>query len=288
MAAFLVSSRLVVALLLLAGIIHAIASDNVGTEEFEIWIDGQSVKVDTSGGGLPTLTPLVPKLETDEEIKEDEEIVQDSDCKDLDELCAEWASLGECEALTGNPAYMYVSCTRSCDLCGKGDIQELVAQAMELRASNDPNCLDHDPECEVWESVGECDPVIGNPAFMYRQCTKSCKLCGMGNLDDLIADALIKADPDLRISGWGEDQDISEEKREEIIAVLEDAERYMLEEVNVDEKYESVKKRCQNRHRNCAILAVDEGVSFYSSVHLPLCLLFIHCGFVFHFWLPHC
>jgi hypothetical protein len=271
MAMYVVSSRLLVAFLLLVGIIHTIASDNVGTEQLEIGLDGQLVTVDTAAGGLPKVTPVASPKGTHEE-NEETEAEEDSDCKDRDDNCAEWASLGECEALTGNPRFMYPYCPRSCDLCGKGDVQELLARAIEMRASNDPNCQDHDPDCNKWESAGECDPLTGNPEFMYRQCTKSCQLCGMGNLDDLIARAIVRADPDLSISGWGEEQDIPKEKRTEITALLEEVERYMLEEVNVEEKYESFKKKCQNRHRDCALMAVNGDVSF-TSIHPTLDLL---------------
>ena len=38
------------------------------------------------------------------------------------------------------------------------------------------DCKDDNKDCEAWEKSGECKR---NPAFMLKNCRKSCKECGM-------------------------------------------------------------------------------------------------------------
>lgn len=173
------------------------------------------------------------------------------DCNDLHEQCATWESLGECDVNTGNPNFMYFNCPQSCNLCGKGDLRELLTKALAEK-----DCQDLDEKCPYWESIGECDEVDGNPKFMFPHCPKSCNLCGKGDIAALVRRAEIVGNKDLAISGWGEEQEIPQlPEKDKVLAVLEDVERYMLDEVNVEEKYQSYKKKCQNRHPSCAYWA---------------------------------
>jgi hypothetical protein len=182
------------------------------------------------------------------------------DCNDLHEQCAHWESLGECDVNTGNPIYMYINCPKSCNLCDKGDLHELLSKALAKK-----DCRDLHDECSHWESIGECDEIDGNPPFMYVNCPKSCNLCGKGSIHELVRRALIVGNKDLAISGWGVEQNLSffesPHETDKLLALLEDVKGYMLEEVNVEEKYQSFKKQCQNRHSNCAAWATFGEVS---------------------------
>ena len=48
---------------------------------------------------------------------------------------------------------------------------------------------------------------------------------------------------DLAISRWGEEQSIEESRIGEYNVLLKEIERYMLEEVNVEDKYKKIKKQ---------------------------------------------
>ena len=120
-----------------------------------------------------------------------------------------------------------------------------------------PDCQDLENDCSEWVSNGECDAIEGNPEFMYKTCPRSCKLCGKGDIDDLLERAMILRNDDLAISGWGKEQEIDSNNEENMNILLDDIKRYMLEEVNVEEKYQSFKKKCQNRQKECAFWAFE-------------------------------
>ena len=42
-------------------------------------------------------------------------------------------------------------------------------------ATTDPLCMDRNPNCELWASIGEC---LRNPSFMSSNCPKACNTCG--------------------------------------------------------------------------------------------------------------
>ena len=130
-----------------------------------------------------------------------------------------------------------------------------------------PNCNDLHEKCALWASIGECDAVDGNPEFMYRNCLRSCKLCGNGDIDSQLEKSRQLRHEDLAIAGWGEEQEIDSNNEENMNILLDDIKRYMLEEVNVEEKYQSFKKKCQNRHKKCAFWA------FEGEVRLTLLLI---------------
>lgn len=67
----------------------------------------------------------------------------DPSCKDTDQSCEYWASIGECQK---NPGFMLQYCQKSCDNCGVDN-------------------------CPVWKEQGLCQ---SNPALMYEHCGMSC------------------------------------------------------------------------------------------------------------------
>ena len=119
-----------------------------------------------------------------------------------------------------------------------------------------PGCQDLHVDCSQWEAVGECDILEGNPEYMFPTCPRSCKLCGKGDINAIVRRAKRARAGDLMASGWGEVQKIPKMKEDDMNALLDDVKRYMLEEVNVEEKYKSFKMKCQNRHTECTYWAL--------------------------------
>ena len=124
-----------------------------------------------------------------------------------------------------------------------------------------PECRDQEIDCRLWASDGECEPIQGNPEFMFPACPRSCNLCGKGDIQDLLSHALAvkrrEISGDLAILGWGVEQEIFEDYEEEISDLLEEEARYMLEVVNVDEMYDSYKLKCLNLNETCALWALQ-------------------------------
>ena len=139
-----------------------------------------------------------------------------------------------------------------------------------------PDCQDLEKDCSQWVSDGECDAVDGNPEFMYTTCPRSCKICGKGDIEDLLERAMILQNDDLAISGWGKEQIVDANNEKGMKILLDDIKRYMLEEVNVEEKYQSFKKKCQNRHEKCAFWAF-EGEVRLTLLHISIYPLWIIC-----------
>mmetsp|Transcript_15600 Transcript_15600/g.26594 ORF Transcript_15600/g.26594 Transcript_15600/m.26594 type:complete len:471 (+) Transcript_15600:99-1511(+) len=139
-----------------------------------------------------------------------------TECKDTNEECEHWASLGECDA---NPNYMQANCALSCNSCPKqrvisaeerklvedvsnfgerqrveGDTYEDTLEVIRKTVAymqNDvygPNakyqlskeilgeCTNKDGLCAYWASIGECDV---NLAYMQVKCAPSCQSCHM-------------------------------------------------------------------------------------------------------------
>jgi hypothetical protein len=59
-------------------------------------------------------TDVNVNMDEDEDEDEEDGEAEGSDCRDQNDKCAEWASIGECDA---NPGYMQGSCRRSCIQC---------------------------------------------------------------------------------------------------------------------------------------------------------------------------
>ena len=129
--------------------------------------------------------------------------------------------------------------------------------------SNDkyPGCQDLHIDCSRWEAVGECDTIEGNPEYMFPTCPRSCKLCGKGDINAIVRRAKRARAGDLVAAGWGVEQKIPKKQEKEMKILLDDVKRYMLEEVNVEEKYKSFKMKCQNRHTECTFWALSGEVS---------------------------
>eukprot|EP00794_Sanderia_malayensis_P003482 gene3482-3980_t len=76
-------------------------------------------------------------------------------CKDDNQLCYAWASVGYC---TTSPGYMLVYCKKSCNVCNNGGA----------------SCVDLNQSCQSWATRGECSR---NPGYMLVYCRKSCNVC---------------------------------------------------------------------------------------------------------------
>jgi hypothetical protein len=126
-------------------------------------------------------------------------------CEDDHELCAFWASAGECK---NNAGYMLKSCQVSCNTCKKpspsshkeghgaayGEPQELsgehkvaLLKSVEkmdkymdeeiVKPEYDKvrsECKNRNSLCLFWAHIGECE---NNPAFMLTNCAPSCETC---------------------------------------------------------------------------------------------------------------
>lgn len=85
-------------------------------------------------------------------------------CKDQNPACESWAASGQCDV---NPAFMLISCRKSCKACqedtGAGDAEGVP-------------CVNASPDndCEYWSTMGECTK---NAAFMKTACARSCGEC---------------------------------------------------------------------------------------------------------------
>lgn len=132
--------------------------------QFDVGVDGQLNVEDHNNGGFKSVPVRAPKDTTvtaapghdapvDDDDDDDDEDEEDPDCKDQEMECSEWASWGECE---GNPAFMYPACPQSCNLCGKGDMQDLLSHALALKEmSTDLEILGWGVEQEIFEGYEE-------------------------------------------------------------------------------------------------------------------------------------
>jgi hypothetical protein len=85
-------------------------------------------------------------------------------------------------------------------------------------------CADVHEQCPTWAAEGECE---SNPNIMDEQCPFSCHSC--------------PSVPYHYLTLYGEPQSVSEDRMEELEALLEQIDRYMYETVFVDPSYEKVK-----------------------------------------------
>jgi len=82
-------------------------------------------------------------------------------------------------------------------------------------------------------------------------------------------------EPDLGVK-----QTVDSARSAEIYKLLEEAQKYMKEEVMVEEKYDKVRDICQNKHESCAFWAVLGEVSTISCID-SICqgrLVIAHCA----------
>jgi len=131
-------------------------------------------------------------------------------CRDEDEQCGYWQSLGECDK---NVEWMKVNCPVSCGVCDPSEIdlglpqsfhpshQAEVDQVMEKAkayvervASDDflrqalPVCKNRNESCAYWATLGEC---TNNPSYMQRNCAPVCESC-----DQVTIETRCPIDPD--------------------------------------------------------------------------------------------
>ena len=93
--------------------------------------------------------------------------------------------------------------------------------------------------------AGECEK---NPSYMLRDCAPSCQSC-----DRLLNDKReeqVAIDEVVNIE-WGEPQILGPE-RERTLEVIEKMNSYMTEEVMVKAEYDSVRRLCKNKNKNCS------------------------------------
>lgn len=145
-------------------------------------------------------------------------------CEDEEEMCEEWAKMGECEA---NPNYMLKSCQKSCGTCG----DSVAERSKKIRTLMKSNCLDSNDECDKWASQGECD---ANPNYMLNSCKKSCFVCGDDDYENMLLDG----------SDFGVPQNVGNVNERERIVRMK---RY-LEVSDVDPKALAL---CRNNHADC-------------------------------------
>ncbi|GMS84628.1 hypothetical protein PENTCL1PPCAC_6803, partial [Pristionchus entomophagus] len=127
----------------------------------------ESVGLSGDGGDIPSMTversPRAGDNDLDGEEKEeknkkrgkgDREGKGDGECKDSNDLCKFWSSIGECES---NTDWMNKHCSISCDQCN----------------ATAP-CIDKHRLCHFWSSINEC---VTNAVWMLAHCPLSCKSC---------------------------------------------------------------------------------------------------------------
>jgi prolyl 4-hydroxylase len=114
-----------------------------------------------------------------------------------------------------------------------------VVTASPEEVSDDEECQDHHEKCEEWASIGECKT---NPAYMLSKkgCRKSCLVCGTIEIDLGMEQSLGKG-----------------EMAEQIQQRLQAAKEYMLNDFGKDPKKKRLLSLCKNKHRNCALWAVQ-------------------------------
>ncbi|VDO92461.1 unnamed protein product [Soboliphyme baturini] len=85
-------------------------------------------------------------------------------CRDSNDTCAFWASMGECEK---NPFWMKPNCQRSCNSCN------VLVEDVDKIPSRE-GCINTHVLCQFWKTLGECE---SNPDWMREFCALSCDAC---------------------------------------------------------------------------------------------------------------
>lgn len=195
-------------------------------------------------------------------------------CRNLDELCAFWASDDECEK---NSVFMKQSCGPCCQSCVEADNTENVEaddkfeneeEFKEEIFFNDAGCIDNKPSCRFWASIGEC---ALNPEFMKKECVKSCELCESFIPIDKLLD---------EVQDYGKAQSITTDdgKEKEVVRAIKSSLRYMM---GLLIRYPEEKlEHCQNLDENCAVWATkgecQNNFAFMKKNCCPICQ---NCGF---------
>ena len=118
------------------------------------------------------------------------------ECQDHHRSCQLWGEEGQCQS---NPAFMFQSCSKTCDVCF-GDKQQIfdktigferilgklheTKQYLETFRMNETvnavwtlcaKSLTHS-KCAAWAVMGECD---ANPDYMRTECAAVCQTCDL-------------------------------------------------------------------------------------------------------------
>jgi prolyl 4-hydroxylase len=96
-------------------------------------------------------------------------------------------------------------------------------------------CVDNHESCEAWASTGECQE---NPAFMIKNCQKSCFICGTIEID------------------MGDAQNIKRGNEDAIHKLLEKTEDYLRNTIGKNYETRPLLELCKNKHADCAEWAV--------------------------------
>lgn len=104
-------------------------------------------------------------------------------------------------------------------------------------------------------SIGECD---FNPEFMLKSCVRACGAC---DLDATAIQKLIERKTRITKAGgnekfletpYGMSQFIFDYMEDHVTGLFRNMTTYMEDIVMKDPRYESVRDRCKNKHRECA------------------------------------
>jgi hypothetical protein len=115
-------------------------------------------------------------------------------------------------------------------------------------------CVDTSPECPLWANNGECDY---NPKYMLKSCQRTCEACHLSSpelnqlIDRRIRIQQVGGDERFLETPYGMSQSVSEEMEDGIIELFRNMAVYMDDVVENDLKYDTVRDRCKNKHREC-------------------------------------
>ena len=138
----------------------------------------------------------------------------------------------------------------SVGVCTVDDSREECSNLSDSASADeeDAHCVDKSEDCSYWSEMGECE---GNPAFMLKDCCKSC--------NEVVTSGPNKSDNVDEDDGLGVPQLIVNYHESEIEDIIKQAVAYMKEIVNVDPKYEPVRDKCRNNNEHCSFWALDGG-----------------------------
>jgi len=78
---------------------------------------------------------------------------------------------------------------------------------------------------------------LSNPNYMHLHCAKTCGTCA-GYRQPTLEDGSL----------FGVAQQVKGARKDEIMTLIDESEKYMREEVHSDDKFKEVREGCQNRN----------------------------------------
>lgn len=119
-------------------------------------------------------------------------------------------------------------------------------------------CVNREPECAFWATQGECQ---ANEAYMKSHCAPVCESCDYAQAFFAKVPGVTPSEqPEVKEEVGYVGSDIGVPQRvqgnETIRARLLQAQQYLHERVQKEDKYELVRKICVNKHELCAVWAV--------------------------------